>query len=132
MENKSWRKCQNFHEKGKKKMNVGLIFFISIIIFLISVLGLFLSRDIISIFITYQIMLISTIINFLNFSLNVSTDHLWDKVFLVLGFITIYLLIFAVFFYIYSNIGILERKEIVKDYRLFKLEKSDWWGEDNI
>jgi len=41
-------------------------------------------------------------------------------------------LIFAVFFYIYLNTGIIERNKIIKDHRLFVMKKSDWWGEDNI
>ena len=104
----------------------------AMILFLISVFGLFVSTDIVSVFIAYQLMVAAAVINFLNFFIYIEIGQLWIKVFLIIGLLTIYLLAFAVFFYIYSNTGILERKAIIKDYRLFRLEKSDWWGEDNI
>jgi hypothetical protein len=49
-----------------------------------------------------------------------------------MGSITLYLLIFAVFFYIYLNTGIIGRDKIIRDHRLFVFKKNDWWGEDNI
>jgi len=113
-------------------MSSELIFYIAMVLFLISVAGLFVSADIISVFISYQLMTAAAIINFLNFSVYMETGQLWIKVFLIIGLLTIYLLVFAVFFYIYSNTEIVERKTIIKDHRLFRLEKSDWWGEDNI
>lgn len=113
-------------------MSSELVFYIAMILFLVSVFGLFVSADIVSVFITYQLMTVAAIINFLNFSVYMETGQLEIKVFLIVGLLTIYLMVFAVFFYIYSNMETLERKAIIKDYRLFKLEKSDWWGEDNI
>lgn len=113
-------------------MSSELVFYMAMILFLISVFGLFVSTDIVSVFIAYQLMVAAAVINFLNFFIYIEIGQLWIKVFLIIGLLTIYLLAFAVFFYIYSNTGILERKAIIKDYRLFRLEKSDWWGEDNI
>ncbi|HAJ94703.1 MAG TPA: hypothetical protein DCP02_00580 [Actinobacteria bacterium] len=113
-------------------MSSELVFYIAMVLFLISIFGLFVSADIISVFIMYQLIVIAAIINFLNFSIYIGTGQLWIKVFLIIGLLSVYLLVFAVFFYIYSNTEILERKAIIKDHRLFKLEKSDWWGEDNI
>ena len=113
-------------------MSSELVFYMAMILFLISVFGLFVSTDIVSVFIAYQLMVAAAVINFLNFSVYMEIGQLWIKVFLIIGLLTIYLMVFAVFFYIYSNTGILERKAIIKDYRLFRLEKSDWWGEDNI
>jgi len=113
-------------------MSSELVFYMAMALFLISVFGLFVSADIISVIIACQLMIIAAVINFLNFSIYIETGQPWIKVFLITGFLTIYLLAFAVFLYIYSNTEVLERKAIIKEYRLFKLEKSDWWGEDNI
>jgi len=113
-------------------MSSELVFYIAMALFLISVFGLFVSADIVSVFIAYQLMAAAAIINFLNFSVYMEIGQLWIKVFLIIGLLTIYLMVFAVFFYIYSNTEMLERKTIIKDYRLFRLRKSDWWGEDNI
>ena len=113
-------------------MSTQIIFYISTILFLVGIVGLFVSRDMISVFVAYQLIVIAAIINFLSFFIYNGSGGLWDKIFLIMGSITLYLLIFAVFFYIYSNIGILKRQEIIGGYRLFILKRSDWWGEDNI
>ncbi|MCD4670727.1 MAG: hypothetical protein K8S14_09815 [Actinomycetia bacterium] len=113
-------------------MSGELVFYMAMALFLISVFGLFVSADIISVFMAYQLMIAVAIINFLNFSIYIETGQPWIKVFLIIGLLTMYLLAFAVFFYIYSNTEVLERKTIIKGYRLFRLDKSDWWGEDNI
>ena len=113
-------------------MSTQIIFYISTILFLAGIAGLFVSRDMISVFVTYQLMIIAAIINFLSFFVHRGSGGLWDKIFLIMGSITLYLLIFAVFFYIYSNTGIIKRQEIIGDHRLFILKKSDWWGEDSI
>ncbi len=113
-------------------MSTQIIFYISTVLFLVGIVGLFVSRDMISVFVTYQLIVIAAIINFLSFFIHNGSGGLWDKIFLIIGSITLYLFIFAVFFYIYSNIGILKRQEIIGDHRLFILKRSDWWGEDNI
>lgn len=113
-------------------MSTQIIFYISTLLFLVGIAGLFVSRDMISVFVAYQLIIIAAIINFLSFFIHNGSGGLWDKIFLIMGSITLYLFIFAVFFYIYSNIGILKRQEIMGDHRLFILRSSDWWGEDNI
>ncbi len=113
-------------------MSIQIIFYISTILFLLGVVGLFTSKDLVSVFVAYQLIIIAAIINFLSFFIHNGSGGLWDKIFLIMGSITLYLLIFAVYFYIYSNIGILKRQEIMGDHRLFILKRSDWWGEDNI
>ena len=113
-------------------MSIQTIFYISTILFLLGIAGLFISKDLVSVFVTYQLIMVATIINFLSFFIYGGLTGIWDKIFLIMGLITLYFLIFAVFFYIYLNTGIIERKKIIKDHRLFLLKKSDWWGEDNI
>jgi NADH:ubiquinone oxidoreductase subunit K len=113
-------------------MSIQTIFYISTILFLLGIAGLFTSRDIVSVFVTYQLLIVAAIINFLSFFIHRGFADIWDKIFLILGSIAIYLLIFFVLFYIYLNTGIIERKKIIKDYRLFIPKRSDWWGEDNI
>ena len=113
-------------------MSIQIIFYISTVLFLVGIVGLFVSRDIITIFVTYQLIIVAAIINFLSFSIHGEYGSQWGKIFLIMGSITIYLLIFAVFFFIYSNIGIIKRQEIIKDHRLLIPEKSNWWGEDSI
>ena len=113
-------------------MSIQIIFYISTILFLLGVAGLFASKDIVSAFIAYQLIIVAAIINFLSFFIYRGLAGIWDKIFLIMGSITLYLLIFAVFFYIYLNTGIIGRHKIIKDHRLFILKKSDWWGEDNI
>ena len=113
-------------------MNIQIIFYISTILFLLGVVGLFVSKDLVSVFVAYQLIIVAVVINFLSFFIYRGLAGIWDKIFLIMGSITLYLLIFAVFFYIYLNTGIIERKKIIKDHRLFIPKKSDWWGEDNI
>ena len=113
-------------------MSIQIIFYIGTLLFLLGVVGLFVSKDIISVFVTYQLIIVAAIINFLSFFIYRGPVDIWDKIFLITGSITLYILIFAVFFYIYLNTGIMERDKIIKDYRLFMFKKSDWWGEDNI
>ena len=113
-------------------MSNEFVFYAGMALFLISIFGLFASIDIISVFISYQLMIIAAIINFLSFSINMGTGQPWLKVFLIIGLLSIYLLQFAIIFYIYSNTEILKRRAMIADHRLFKLSKSDWWGEDSI
>ncbi len=113
-------------------MSVQIIFYISTILFLLGVVGLFVSKDPVSVFAAYQLIIVAAIINYLSFFVYRGPADIWGKIFLIMGSITLYLLIFAVFFYIYLNTGIIERKKIIRDYRLFIPKKSDWWGEDNI
>ncbi len=113
-------------------MSIQTIFYISTILFLLGIAGLFVSKNIVSVFVAYQLIITAAIINFLSFYVYRGPADIWGKVFLIMGSITLYFFIFAVFFYIYLNIGIIERNKIIKDYRLFVLKKSDWWGEDNI
>ncbi len=113
-------------------MSIQIIFYISTILFLLGVVGLFVSKDLVSVFVAYQLLIVAAVINFLSFFIYRGLASIWDKIFLITGSITLYLLIFAVFFYIYLNTGIIDRKKIIKDHRLFILKKSDWWGEDNI
>ena len=113
-------------------MSIEMVFFMSVIIFIVSLLGLFLSSDAISSFIAHQIMAAAAVVNFLNFSLRINPQDPDIRILLILGLVSFYLLEFAVIFYIYSNIDSLERKALIKDYRLLSLEKSDWWGEDRI
>ncbi len=79
-------------------MSIQTIFYISTILFLLGIAGLFISKDIVSVFVTYQLIMVATIINFLSFFIYGGLAGIWDKIFLIMGSITLYLLIFAVFF----------------------------------
>ena len=113
-------------------MSIQIIFYISTTLFLLGIVGLFVSKDLVSVFVAYQLIIVAAVINYLSFFIYRGLVGIWDKIFLIMGSITLYLLIFAVFFYIYLNIGIIGRYKILKDHRLFIPKKSDWWGEDNI
>ena len=111
-------------------MSTEMVFYMSMVLLMISFLGLQISSDAISVFVARQIMVASAIINSLNFSLRVIPRNMDIRVMLVLGLLTFYLLEFAVIYYIYTNTDDTERKAITKGYRFLSLEKSDWWGED--
>lgn len=111
-------------------MSTEMVFNISIILFLISIIGLFISSDTISAFIFRQIIIIAAIINFLNFSLHIAPLEHNTRILLILGLMTFYLLEFAITYYIYSNTGSTGRDDMFGGYRLLSTEKSDWWGED--
>ena len=113
-------------------MSLQKLFFLSTILFILGIAGLFVAKDIVSVFVTYQLIMVATIINFLSFSIHGGLTGIWDKIFLIVGSITLYLLIFSVFFYKYFTNVIVDRNKIIADHRLFILKKSDWWGEDNI
>lgn len=113
-------------------MSIETIFYMSMILFLISSLGLLISYDAVSFFISRQIMIAAAVINFLNFSLRISPEDFRARMLLVVGLLTLYLLEFTLLFYIYSNTDSLQRKSVSEGYRLFSLKKSYWWGEDRF
>jgi hypothetical protein len=82
-----------------------------------------------------QLMFFAGIINFFSFAEFLYKAPVWDKIFVIFGGIVIYLLLFSIVFYKYSkqnqvcgdtnNVGF-------ADYKLFKIEKTDWWGDEKI
>ena len=78
-----------------------------------------------------QFIIISGGINFLGFSKFIYQETIWDKIFIFMGIISIYLLVFLILFYGYSRINDIYKEIELGDYRLFKIDKSDWWGDDH-
>jgi len=39
---------------------------------------------------------------------------------------------FCIIYYIYLKLDILDKEALYRDFKLFKITRSDWWGEDNI
>jgi NADH:ubiquinone oxidoreductase subunit K len=102
----------------------------SMILFLISLLGLLISSNAVSVFVSRHVMIAAAVTNFLNFSLRITPQESGTRMLLILGLMAFYLMEFSIIFYIYSNTDSMARKEIFKGQRLLSLEKSDWWGED--
>lgn len=113
-------------------MNFQLIIYFSLLIFLMGVFGLFYSSDIISIFISFQLILISAVLNFLSFSQFLYQSSLWDKTFIIFGIISIYFLMFSVIYYFYIKLDILDKEALHREFKLFKITRRDWYGEDDI
>ena len=113
-------------------MSIEIVFYMSIILFFISFLGILTSSHFVPFFISLQVMIAAAVVNLLNFSLYITPREMGIKVFLVLGLLTFYLLEFSILFNIYSDKKNLENGELLRGFRLISLEKSDWWGEDRV
>lgn len=112
-------------------MSFQLIMYFSLLLFLLGIFGVFYSRDIITLFVSYQFVIMSAVINLLSFSNLLYVYSLWGEAFVISGVITIYFLMFCIVYYIYSKLNFMEKKVFYQDYRLFRIITSDWWGEDN-
>jgi len=73
-------------------MNFQFIIYFNFLIFLMGVFGIFYGKDIISVFISFQFIIISAVINFLSFSQFLYQNSLWDEIFVIIGIISIYFL----------------------------------------
>ena len=111
-------------------MNLQYIVFISFLIFLLGVFGASFCRSFLSIIISFQFMIMSSICNFFAFSLFLYEESVWDKTFVFFAFASIYLLLFAIVFYNYSRQTNVYELDARKDFGLFKFDLSDWWGEE--
>lgn len=106
-----------------------LVYF-SFLLFLLGIFGTFYSHDMVSLIISFQIIIISSVVNFLSFSQFLYQISVWDKVFILLGISVIYIFGFFIVFYSYSNINYINKMDVLKNFRLFELNLSSWWGED--
>ncbi len=116
-------------------MNLQLISYFSFSIFLLGLFGVSFYKNFLSIIISFQLIIFSTLINFFSFSLFLYNESVWDKIFTLLGIISVYLLMFSIVYYKFATGGKIREKAPLgsrDDYMLFKLDKSDWWGEDNL
>lgn len=111
-------------------MNFQLIIYINLLFFLMGIFGLLYSRNIISVFVSLQFIIISAILNFLSFSRFLYQRLLWDKIFIIIGVTVIYFIMFCLIYYIYSKSGPLSREIFYRDFKIFRMTVSDWWGED--
>jgi NADH:ubiquinone oxidoreductase subunit K len=112
-------------------MNFELVIYFSFSLFLLGIFGVFYSRNILSLLITFQLIIISSIINFFSFSQLLYVQAAGDKIFIIFGTAALYLFMFAIIYFIYINQDIMERKKYLEEFKLFKITRSDWWGEDN-
>jgi NADH:ubiquinone oxidoreductase subunit K len=101
-------------------------------LFLLGAFGAIYSRRFLSIMVSFQLIIISALINFYSFSLFIYESSTWDKTFILLAFMSIYLAAFSIVFYNYSRQTGVYELDVREDMRLFKFEKADWWGEDSI
>ncbi len=113
-------------------MSFSMIIYFNLLILLIGIFGMIYSRDIISAIVSLQLVVISGLMNFLVFSHFLYRYSLWDRMFIIPGVTVIYLVMFCLIYYLYLNKDKLDRQELYRDFRLFKITKSDWWGEDII
>jgi len=95
--------------------------------FVLGLFGALYSKDIVSIFISLQFIIMSSGINFISFSQTVYQAPLRGMLFVFLAFITIYLFLFALLFYIYINIAHFDSESLLKDFMVYKIDKKDWW-----
>ncbi|MEA2016542.1 MAG: hypothetical protein U9O59_07590 [Actinomycetota bacterium] len=113
-------------------MNFQLMVFFNLILLLIGVFGIFYSRDIISVFVSLQFIIISGFINFIGFSRFLYQHSLWDKIFIISGVTIIYFLLFCIIYYLYLKNDAPETEELYEEFKIFRIKKEDWWGEDGI
>jgi len=112
-------------------MNFQFIIYFNFLLFLLGIFGIFYSKSIAALFISYQFIIFSAVMNFFSFSNFLYIRSLWDEIFIISGAISIYFLMFCIIYYIYSKLDSLEKKMIYENFRLFRMTRSDWWGEDN-
>lgn len=110
-------------------MNIQIIIYISFLMFILGLFGVLYSKDIVSILISLQFIIMSGGINFISFSQTVYQAPLRGMIFVFMAFITIYLFLFAFIFYIYINLTHFDSESLLKDFVLFKLNIRDWWGD---
>jgi len=112
-------------------MNFQLVIYFNLLLLLIGIFGIFYSEDIISVFISLQFIITSASLNFLSFSRFLYQRSLWDKIFVISGVTIIYFLMFCLVYYLYLNQEVLGKRKLYKEFKIFKISISDWWGEDN-
>jgi NADH:ubiquinone oxidoreductase subunit K len=116
-------------------LNLQLISYFSFSIFLLGLFGVSFYKSFLSILISFQLIIFSALINFFSFSLFLYNESVWDKAFTLLAIISVYLLMFSIVYYNFTASGNIKDKSpfgLRDDYFLFKLDKSDWWGEDTL
>jgi len=111
-------------------LNLQYLVLLSFLIFLLGIFGASFSRGFLSIIISFQFIIVSSLCNFFAFSLYLYESSTWDKTFVFFAFASIYLLLFAIVFYNYSRQTGVYELDAGKDFGLFKFDKSDWWGEE--
>jgi len=113
-------------------MNFQFIIYFNLALFLLGVFGILYSKDIVSLFVSYQFIIISAAVNFLSFSKLLYKYSMWGVIFIIFGIASIYFLMFCIIYYIYLKLDPLQKRVFYRRFRLFKITRSDWWGEDNL
>jgi len=113
-------------------LNLQFINYFSFLLFLLGLFGVSYYKSFLSIMISLQVMILAGAINFFSFSVFLYQEPIWDKIFVIFGFISIYLLLFSIVFYNYSKQNMIYRNIALDDYKLFKIEKADWWGDEKL
>ncbi len=111
-------------------MGLVIIIYISFFIFLAGMFSLISCQGIIRAAIGLQLLIFSAMFNFLGFSYHLYIGSMWDKSFLIMALVVLYLLLFCIFFYAYS---ILKNNHLVllDQLNFFEWDRSMWWGEDH-
>ncbi len=109
-----------------------LEFFIygSFILFLLSFFGLIFIKGFARVVISLQVLIFSGIINFLSFSFILYQGSFWDKIFLMLGLVCLYLFLFCIIFYAHFKAKDNEILKYFNKLNFFETGRSSWWGED--
>ncbi len=113
-------------------MNIAYINYFSFAIFLLGLFGVSFYASFLSIIISFQLIIISCLINFLSFSLFLYQALTWDKTFIILAFTSVYILLFTIVFYNYSRQTQIYELDAMQNFGLFNSDKSDWWGDEKI
>ncbi len=112
-------------------MSLQFTIYFSFLLFLLGLFGILYFKNYMSHLLSLQLIIISGGINFLGFSKFLYQETIWDKIFIFIGIISIYLLVFLILFYGYSRLNDIYKEIELEDYRLFRIDKSDWWGDEH-
>lgn len=111
-------------------MNIQIIITISFIMFILGLFGILYAKDIVSVLIASQFIIMSGGVNFISFSQTVYQAPLRGMLFVFLAFMTLYLFLFALVFYLYIHLTHFDSESLLKDFMLYKLNIRDWWGDE--
>lgn len=119
-------------EGGSSSMNLQVSIYFSFLLFLLGVFGILYSNSIVSLLISFQFIITSSGINFLSFSQFLYQNSVWDKIFIFSGMVSLYVFMFCIIFYSYSSFKYLDNEVNLGRFKLFEMNLSSWWGDDNF
>jgi len=110
-------------------LNLIILVYASFFLFLWGLFALTYFKGLVRILWSLQIIIFSAVINFLVFSYFLYQGSLWDKTFLMLGLIPVYMLLFMILFYAYT-LWERDKAEVWQQLNFWEWGFSAWWGED--